>query len=121
MEAGRRIRRCHPRLSVQAWCACELSGERIADQGRAAQVQGYSERNGRFRDQYFGIVLFAVIPSFACEGGDVLKRAAGPPAPGGGRRAVLSLERPVERRLGLIANIIRDADDRNIRLSQLSR
>jgi len=44
--------------------------------------------------------------------------ARGPLAPRGRRQPELALERPVERRLGLVADIRRDAEDREVTLAE---
>jgi len=47
-----------------------------------------------------------------------LSAARSPLAPRGGRQPQLPLERPVERRLGLVADVRRDAEDREIALAE---
>ena len=59
-------------------------------------------------------------PSFAGAGGSRIQLgvARRPLPPRGRRQAELALERPVERRLGLVADVGRDAQDREVALAE---
>jgi hypothetical protein len=59
-------------------------------------------------------------PSLLGAGGSRIQLGAArsPLAPRGGRQPQLPLERPVERRLGLVADVRRDAEDREIALAE---